>query len=218
MSPFLSCVCTPLLLTVCSISFLAHELSCFCDKQLICLDLSFTLLLILVLLFLLSPQLKVQFSLGNSCANMTRGIEVMGRLGIASWDCWDKPFLTEEGLAAAWCSTGWWGNGCSPCPKLKVKVKHEQKFKCSGMLSSTGCVWFGFLWGAGLCCLLFKWPVLVTLPGVLKQIWSDQSLGCHSHAWTLPNLAACSLSREVELVWGCIASPSSAQTGTCTTV
>lgn len=125
MSPFLSCVCTPLLLTVCSISFLAHELSCFCDKQLICLDLSFTLLLILVLLFLLSPQFKVQFSLGSSCANMTRGIEVMGRLGIASWDCWDKPFLTEEGLAAAWCSTGWWGNGCSPCPKLEVKVKHE---------------------------------------------------------------------------------------------
>lgn len=137
MSPFLSCVCT-----VCSINFLAHELSCFCDKQLICLDLSFTLL-ILVLLFSLSPQFRIQFSLGNSCANMARGIEMMGRLGIANWDCWDKPFLTEEGLAAAWCLTDWWGNGCSPCPRVKVKVKHEQKFKCSGMLSSAGCLfWF----------------------------------------------------------------------------
>lgn len=206
MSPFLSCVCTPWLLTLCSITFLAHKLLCFYDKQLIWLDLSFTLLLTLVLLFSLSLQFRLQLSPSNSCANMARGIEMMGRLGIASWGCWDKPFLTVEGLAAAWYTTAWWGNGCNPCPKVKVKVKREQKFKCSGILSSAGGVCFGFPLQTGLCCLLSKWPMLVTL-GVLQQIWSDQSLGCRSRAWTLPSLAACSLSWEVELVWGLYCKP-----------
>lgn len=81
--------------------------------------------------------------------------------------------------------TTWWGNGCSPCPEVKVKVRHEQKFKCCGTFSSAGGVCFGLPLGAGLYCLLFKWPVLVT-PGVLQHIGSDQSLSCHSHAQAAP--------------------------------
>lgn len=49
-------------------------------------------------------------------------------------------------------------------------MKLENKFKYNGRLSSSGDVSFGFPLGAGLCYLLFKWPVLAALHGVLQLI------------------------------------------------